>query len=327
MAAFIRLAISRFGGSKSGFKKALVPVLFMQQNMASHHQAKSIPIGTTATTFIVPTSTSAQKSLIKNISLHTTTKTPNEKAKGKPLAIILNWMLAKPRHVMKYGNFYNSQGLDVLSVSLTPLQLLWPTTGSQVVATNVLDFLLDNPQYESILVHGFSVGGYLYGEMLVKMIDDRKYEKIARKIVGQIFDSAVDFYGIPTGLGKAVTNNRHIQKWLEMYIRYHMRIFHETSTKHYLRSSDVFHNNPVKSPGLFYFSRADPVGTPEGNMRVVTKWEENNVKVYVKCFDSSPHVGHLHYHPTEYMDELSAFLDKIGLLIQPFESVKQASKL
>ncbi|GAB6030932.1 hypothetical protein CHUAL_007758 [Chamberlinius hualienensis] len=269
MAAFIRPAINSFVGSKSGFKKALVPMLFMQHSMAFSHQTKSIPVGSTATVFIEPTQIAAQKSLVKNLSFHPTSTKPDdgEKSKGKSLAIILNWMLAKRRHVMKFGNFYNNRGLDVLSVSLTPLQLLLPTTGSQVVAANVLDFLADNPQYESVLVHGFSVGGYLYGEMLNKMDQSSKYDGLSQKIVGQVFDSAVDYYSIPNGLAKAITNNRHIQKWLEMYIRYHMKFFHEISTRHYLRSSDTFHNNPVKAPSLFFFSRDDPVGTAEGNMR------------------------------------------------------------
>jgi hypothetical protein len=35
--------------------------------------------------------------------------------------------------VMKYAKFYLDQGFSCLTVRLTPWQLLWPVTGSQVI--------------------------------------------------------------------------------------------------------------------------------------------------------------------------------------------------
>lgn len=250
----------------------------------------------------------------------------------RPLAIIFSWMMAQKKHIMKFGNLYMQQGCDVLTVSLSPTQVLWPVTGSQVVAEDVLKFLVQGDQQQrSLLFHGFSVGAYLYGEMLTKMRHHpNKYGAVADRIVGQIFDSAVDYDGIQHGLPKAVTSNVVIQKLLSTYIKYHMKWMYQTATQHFLTASDLFHNNDlVKAPALFLYSSDDPVGRAEGNLRVIRNWEGRGTKVYVKCFDSSPHVSHLHYHAEEYMEELSVFLERIGLLIAPFREVAQrrASKL
>lgn len=50
----------------------------------------------------------------------------------KPLCVMVNWLLAKQKHVLKYASIYLEQGFDVLSVNCTPWQLLWPMKGSQV---------------------------------------------------------------------------------------------------------------------------------------------------------------------------------------------------
>jgi hypothetical protein len=49
-----------------------------------------------------------------------------------PLVVMLSWLMAKKKHILKYANFYMDQGFDVLSVSITPWQLLWPVKGTQV---------------------------------------------------------------------------------------------------------------------------------------------------------------------------------------------------
>lgn len=55
-------------------------------------------------------------------------KTPIE----KPLVIMMAWLLAKQTHLAKYAQIYIDQGFDVVTVVITPWQLLWPTKGTQV---------------------------------------------------------------------------------------------------------------------------------------------------------------------------------------------------
>ncbi|XP_054930768.2 uncharacterized protein l(2)k09913 isoform X3 [Dermacentor andersoni] len=86
-----------------------------------------------------------------------------------PLTVLLAWMNAKDKHLQHYHDFYLQLGFDVLTVRTLPLQLAFPTSGAQVVAKRLLDFLVNHPNYSRLVVHGFSVGGYQFGEVLVKI--------------------------------------------------------------------------------------------------------------------------------------------------------------
>jgi hypothetical protein len=57
---------------------------------------------------------------------------PKPGENNTPLVVMLSWLMAKRKHILKYANFYMDQGFDVLSVSITPWQLLWPMKGTQV---------------------------------------------------------------------------------------------------------------------------------------------------------------------------------------------------
>lgn len=50
----------------------------------------------------------------------------------KPLVILLPWLMSKPKHIRKYAQLYIDQGYDVLAVSVTPWQVMWPKKGTQV---------------------------------------------------------------------------------------------------------------------------------------------------------------------------------------------------
>lgn len=45
---------------------------------------------------------------------------------------MLSWLMSKHQHVKKYAQLYIDQGFDVLRVSVTPWQVIWPKNGAQV---------------------------------------------------------------------------------------------------------------------------------------------------------------------------------------------------
>lgn len=105
---------------------------------------------------------------------------------------MLCWLQARQKHVEKYAKLYVDLGMDVLAVQITPWQLLWPTKGTQLVAKDVVQFLYHNTTYNPLFLHGLSVGGYMWGECLVHIERDEKYQSIIDRVVGQVFDSAAD---------------------------------------------------------------------------------------------------------------------------------------
>ncbi|XP_011266614.1 uncharacterized protein LOC105257586 isoform X1 [Camponotus floridanus] len=268
--------------------------------LSSHHVSKNIEFITQDNRVV------SSKNVIQNINV----------ANNRPLLVILTWLLSKRQHVMKFVNLYMEQGFDVAVVSLTPWQLMWPTKGSRLVAADLLTFLKQNESYQQILLHGFSVGGYMWGEALDLMESNKeKYSGIVDRIVGQVWDSIADVREIPIGLPHAVfPKNVMLQSMFRKYIEYHMKTFYQQATQHYIRSSQVFHSASIRVPALFFVSRSDPIGTVSSNLTLRDDWESAGIKTYVKIFEESPHVAHFYTYPKEYVAELYAFLQKLNLI-------------
>lgn len=236
-----------------------------------------------------------------------------------PLVIIMSWLMAKRKHVMKYAQFYLDQGFDVLSVGCSPIQLLFPVNGGQVIARDVLTFMTNNQQYSSTMLHGFSISGFVWGQVMAQMSQDMdKYQPVLDNIVGQIWDSPVDVEGISQGMGTAMfPNNWLLKTALEGYVRFHVNYYQEQATQHYLQSSIMYHNTLVQAPALFFCSEDDPVAFHYIVERAADRWEQKGIQVFMKTWKKSPHVSHMWKHPVEYKEEMKAFLDKLGLLKYP----------
>lgn len=237
---------------------------------------------------------------------------------------MLCWLQARQKHIERYAELYTKLGIDVLVVQITPWQLLWPTKGTQLVAREVVNFLHSNDNYQKLFLHGFSVGGYLWGECLVHMQREMaKYQPVIDRIVGQVFDSAADVSEVQIGIPKAVfPKNESMQAALRKYIVYHMKAFYEPATMHYIRSSQMFHGNLVRTPALMFVSKVDPVGEPKSNERVRDNWVRNNVDVTYKLFDKSPHVGHFIKYPEEYVAYLMNHLRLVNMIQEDAERIR-----
>lgn len=254
--------------------------------------------------------------------LITKDKTPNklvnlklQHSGDKPLVILFTWLMAKHKHVQKFVDIYLKEDFDVLRISVTPWQLLWPTKGSQLVATEVLKFLENNYIDRPCILHGFSVGGYLWSEAMVQMSSEKeRYKPVIDKIVGQIWDSAADITELPIGVPTAVfPRNPKMQNALSQYIIYHLKTFDKVATRHYVRASQMFHTNLIRSPALVFVSKTDPIGAIKSNLQAKESWEGMDMKVIWQCWDESPHVGHFQKHKDEYIAVWMKFLEDIGL--------------
>jgi len=177
-----------------------------------------------------------------------------QEAGGRPLVLILSWLQSKQKHLSKYAELYIHQGFDVLVAQINPWQLLWPVKGSQLVAQDIVNFLANNEYYRQMILHGFSVGGYVWGECLAHMQKDReKYQTVVDRIIGQVWDSVADITEIPIGVPKAMfPRNERLQAALQNYMIYHLKTFHEAATQHYIRSFPVFPHELYSRSGLVY---------------------------------------------------------------------------
>ena len=207
-----------------------------------------------------------------------------------------------------------TKGFDVLHIKVKPQQLLWPIK-TQQVTEQVLDFVgSSDHRSKPLLVHGFSVGGYVYGETLVKILTNRKYTHIGNRIRGQIFDSPVDFEGVPRGTGMALSSIPVVQQSIRFSLEMFFNTFKDQTMTHFHNSSEAFCNNELKIPTLILHSLSDPVGIPGPILDVYRGWQQQGVQVYRKCWKSSYHVSHFAKYPIEYIEQLNSFLQVISFI-------------
>ncbi|XP_034106618.1 transmembrane protein 53 isoform X1 [Drosophila nasuta] len=323
---FFNISAAAGGKGKGLLQGPLAEYREMQRPLTRNFSSLQTPlVQNSAMTSIKNRRYLSSKDITKNMTLYTTNKANIEvdpktlafkKPTGNPLVLMMAWLMAKQKHLKKYAQIYTEMGFDVMVVHITPWQLLWPAKGTQVVAAETLKFLENNKQYEPIVMHGFSVGAYQLGEIMLQMSRDMdRYGSILDRFVCQIWDSAADITEIPVGLPKSIfPKNERMQSALRNYTLYHLKTFHNQATIHYMRSSQMFHSTLLKAPALFFVSDNDPIGPPSSNHAVRENWERANIKVTFKCWERSQHAAHLIKHRDEYLDTLFQHLESCGVL-------------
>jgi hypothetical protein len=93
----------------------------------------------------------------------------------RPLAVVIAWLGARPKHIEKYSQIWIDRGFDVISESIDPADLLLPKQRAIPRVNRLVQTLYDlttSGKHDEIVMHCFSVGGYIFGEMLHQLIDD-----------------------------------------------------------------------------------------------------------------------------------------------------------
>ena len=72
-----------------------------------------------------------------------------------------------------------------------PINFIWPSS-AQPVAAEILDYLCTQTGTSPIVVHAFSIGVFMYGNMLMRLTNgSREFSQLQPRIRGQVFDSIV----------------------------------------------------------------------------------------------------------------------------------------
>lgn len=235
-------------------------------------------------------------------------------SEGKPLAVLICWLAAKNNAVNKYAKFYMDQGFDVLTVRITPWQLLLPARADPIIRNEVLPTLLSS-DHDKKLIHGFSVGGYVFAQMLKYMHNDPtgKCQEMMKTMDAQIWDSVVDVNGISIGVSKSVfMKNQFLQKSLQSYIDFHLKAFQNIATCWYDEAHEYFYNKPLHAPSLFLASEIDQISTIDVIQNIQDIWGGYGIKCSNKVWNNTSHVGHMRRYPDEYKMTVKMFLDRSG---------------
>lgn len=237
------------------------------------------------------------------------------KPSGKPLTVLLPWLLSKKSHVEKYCAIYTKLGFEVVVIRMELFQLLRPKSGAHLIADDVVKFLTNNDQYKNIVVHGFSAGGYLWAESLKRMHVHEKFDSISKRVKCQVWDSVTGYTEIPIGISKSIfPGNKIIQNLMISLSEFYLKASYESATQFFQQGESYFNANPLTVPALIFASKTDPVGTERKAREIVDSFLAKNIDLTFKLFDKSPHVQHYHTHKEEYMKFLCEHLKKCQLL-------------
>lgn len=205
----------------------------------------------------------------------------------KRLAIIFAYMLPKEKHLDKYRLIYFNKGFDVVTVKTSPFEFFFPTIGAHKIADNLIEQLMHQPslsKYSDIVVHGFSVGGYQFSEVLKKLREKATSEtdKVSKSIKGTIFDSPCDVDSVPFGFSRTVAGESFLAKVIELLIIVTRSVFYPVSTKYHREGFEAFKNNPFNVPSLFFASKKDKLANIEVIEEVVNSWQKKGIDVNLK---------------------------------------------
>ncbi|GAB1609859.1 transmembrane protein 53-like [Argonauta hians] len=242
---------------------------------------------------------------------------------GPPLVLMLGWMFARSHHLSKYSNIYCSKGFDVLQINVDPMQVLRPIRAQSFVE-KIFD-VLQNEDYihKPIVVHGFSVGGYLYGEMLVKMNKEpKRLRDVSKRIIGQIFDSPVDKDRVAYGMSVNIGKNYISQKLIFLLLNQYLKIFKKSVTDHFTKSHTAFVQNALRIPTLFLYSYKDSIANPKVIEKTISTWENDEIQVLHKSWNDTKHVSHLQKYPEEYTEILLNFLEHLSIMCDSSDNSK-----
>lgn len=75
----------------------------------------------------------------------------------------------------------------------------------------------------------------------------------------------------------------------------------------------VFHNSPITSPALFFFSEDDALCDLAVVEECMEHWRKRGVSVESRSWKESTHAAHMKCHPEDYCSTLEKFLSSLVL--------------
>ncbi|RUS70112.1 hypothetical protein EGW08_022126 [Elysia chlorotica] len=240
----------------------------------------------------------------------------------KVLVVMLTWLGAKDRHILRYSHLYTKQGLDVLIVKSEAKDFIWPR--NSIALAEQVHNVLENQmkEYNHIISHSMSVGSFNWTVIRRYLKQKENAEHICQKFKGQIYDSVVAGAGKGGLLDESPAEGRpevhaldrmvhgivvsrklgpKMQWMIESLTKAYFSVTKRSTVRFYEKALKYFREEPLHIPTLFLTSRDDPMCDASVLERLVDIWEEeHNFKVSIKVWDNSPHAQHYLHHQEEY---------------------------
>ncbi|XP_041444368.1 uncharacterized protein LOC108713023 isoform X2 [Xenopus laevis] len=261
-----------------------------------------------------PFQSSNIKKFSSSVFLYTDPSIPRDCRPSRPLLLLLPWLGSKAHSYEKYIHLYFKLGFDVLVAESFVSHFLWPSKGLDY-AGKLLDLLVAEKDLSSrmLYVHAFSIGGYIFAQMLVSSLSNHKKQReMLERIQGQVFDSLVvgSTKRMATGVARMVAYPAF--QWIVVngtLLYFYLLKTH--TVDYYEKGIQTFWDSPVTCPALFFYCMDDPLSDYTAVEELLKNWENLGIQVKSKKWNSSTHAGHLRRHPHEYIETLKHFIQNL----------------
>jgi hypothetical protein len=246
-----------------------------------------------------------------SVGFDLTFQAANDTSNKRPLAIVAGWLGAKPRQLRPYLEWYHAHDIDTLSFACGPQHILFPENAEKQMR-KVLEFCKSTERAavrDKLIFHSFSVGGFLFGQMLRQLDTHADLAPAPGVIKAQVFDSPPDFSGIAKGVSRSMGVGAPWNKAIEVALSSYLAVTANTSVgRGHRAASAAFHGNTVPAPALWFYSKSDPVANWEDCEIVINKWKGRGIQVDQCVWADSPHIQHGRVDPDRYFNTLKGFL-------------------
>ncbi|CAH1783378.1 unnamed protein product [Owenia fusiformis] len=230
-----------------------------------------------------------------------------------PLCILLTWITAKPRHVEKYKQMYESRGVSVKEVKFGVWNAVWPKSTIPIAET-LLEDLLSEHKGRPLLFHVFS-GGLCTFQSVVRLVQQKsRYGPIRDNICGQVFDSVTigDAQIYSEGVIPGMTSSPILQPILRFIYKYYVILTYKHTLNYMNKGVKMLEADPFQGPTLFYYSKNDNAIDTKALGELIDNWKViKNGDLLVKMWEDSPHVQHLRYNTDDYISFFDSYLAKV----------------
>ncbi|XP_029318029.1 transmembrane protein 53-like [Cottoperca gobio] len=233
---------------------------------------------------------------------------------ARPLLIFFSWLGAQTGAVAKYRDLYLDRGIDVLLVQSNVMHFLWPRWGLDY-GLDVLN-VLEDPQFSgrAVLVHASSIGGYTFTQTLTHIAQGQnKHADVAKRVIGHIYDSLVcgTLEHMAIGLGKTLAPR--LETFVKHIAMFYFWLFKTHTADFYNKGVQVFQNNPITAPALFFYSENDALCNLSDLETIIDHWKRRGLTVEWRKWKESKHAAHMQCHREDYICTLDKFLNLLPI--------------
>jgi len=238
-------------------------------------------------------------------------------------------MNATQPQMSRYLSLWHARGADTLSFAVKPAHVFTPSSGQAQMEQLAADVRADlnTNGLRPIVFHQMSAGAYMYGQLLRSLQGDGTTpdvradpdDVLLRCVTGQVFDSTpISIEDIARGTAKLFGDGAVREAVLGGAASAYLAATKNTAGVHFRAANAAFHDNPIASPSLWLYSKADATLDVADCSRVAGLWRSrHDVEVLEGVWSDAKHIQLLRNDPDKYNAEIDRFLARTKALSLP----------